>query len=61
MRQQGINLKLFKEERITPNPLEGDQWLLINSLGCKPIKKVNNIHLNPWENPESLWRSLLIT
>ncbi len=59
MRQQGINRGLFKEVNIDCTPQEKDEWLLINSLSCHPIRKVNDHLLNIFSTPESLWLSLL--
>ncbi len=59
MRQQGLNNGLFKEATLKAKPEKEDNWLLINSLGCRPINNVNNQNLQVWENPKDLWFSLL--
>ncbi len=59
MREQGLNSGLIKEAKINSQPLEEDEYLLINSLSCKPIKKVNNQMLNVYTKPKELWLSLL--
>ncbi len=61
MRQQGLKCGLFKEAIINNVPFEGDKWMLINSLGCRPIKKVNNHSLDIYSKPKELWMSLLKT
>tara|TARA_Y100001968_G_scaffold219364_1_gene202124 strand:- start:10325 stop:11158 length:834 start_codon:yes stop_codon:yes gene_type:complete len=58
MRGQGIKSGLIKEASLTSSPIEGDEWLLINSLGCKPIYKLNNSYLKSFTNPQELWLSL---
>jgi len=59
MRGQGIKKGFVKEEIIQPMPEENDQWVLINSLSCKPIKKVNRTSLKTLSNPNQLWMSLI--
>ena len=59
MRQQGINQGLLKETEIAAEIKPEDQWLLINSLSCKPIIQINQQSLKPLPDPEALWRSLL--
>ena len=59
MRQKGIDLGKVKEAQLEPKSKDGDTWLLINSISCRPIKKLNG-HLLPMHaNPENLWFSLL--
>ncbi len=59
MRQQGLNTGLIKEAKIAEEPEINDQWLLVNSLGCQPITKVNNTNLRQYEKAKDLWRLLL--
>ena len=59
MRQQGLDSGLIKEAEISDKPSKGDQWLLINSLSCKPINKVDTQSLSIFQNPQELWLSLL--
>ncbi len=59
MRQQGLNSGIIKEANIHHQPYPGDEWLLINSLSCRPIKKLNNQYLNIYSDPKQLWLSLL--
>ena len=58
MRQQGLKSGLFKEAKINRIPQKNDEWLLINSLSCRPIYKLNKKILNTFKNAESLWLSL---
>ncbi len=59
MRQQGLEKGLFKETKLSPEPQAEDQWLLINSLSCRSIVKLNQYSLRPYTNPKSLWESLI--
>ncbi len=59
MRQKGIDSGLFHEASLSPRPEEGDQWLLINSLQCHPLSKINNEPIQVFTNPQALWLSLL--
>ena len=59
MRQKALELGIIKEEKIYARPEEGDEWLLINSLSCKPIKLINNTALQVLVNPRVLWESIL--
>ncbi len=59
MRQQGLISGLIREEKISEMPEINDQWLLINSLNCQPIIKVNSIQLKAYEKAESFWKLLL--
>tara|TARA_Y100001968_G_scaffold333824_1_gene399884 strand:- start:5964 stop:6797 length:834 start_codon:yes stop_codon:yes gene_type:complete len=59
MRQQGLNAGLIKESQINIQPESDDEWLLINSLSCRPIYKVNDMDLPIYSNPKAFWLSLL--
>ena len=59
MRQQAIERMMMREEELDPYPKEGDQWLLINSLGCRPIQTFHTSKLDLFPNPKELWLSLL--
>ncbi len=59
MRQQGLDSGIIKEAKLSSQPEREDQWLLINSLSCHPIRKVNNQDLMIDQNPDKLWLSLL--
>ena len=58
MRAQGLKKGILKEAVIEVNPNKADEWLLINSLSCKSINKVNQINLSITPANESLWQSL---
>ncbi len=59
MREQGLKAGIIKEASIKPDPQKNDQWLLINSLSCKPIKSLNNKTLKEFLSPQDLWLSLI--
>jgi branched-chain amino acid aminotransferase len=59
MRARLIEQGMAQEADLTPQPQSGDSWLLINSLGCRPLSSVNGIPLKLHPNAEALWRSLL--
>ena len=58
MRQRGIDLNIIKEAVIAFTPQDDDEWFLINSLGCRPIHKVNKKELKISTNSEVFWLSL---
>lgn len=58
MRQQGIEHGILKEAKIKNQPIKNDQWLLINSLSCRPISKINQTNLDLFLKPEQFWHSL---
>jgi len=60
MRQQAIEKGLLQETRLSPHPEPNDQWLLINSLSCRPITRIDNQSMKVFKKAESLWYSLLI-
>ncbi len=60
MRQQGLDLGIFKEADLTHAPQKEDEWLLLNSLGCRAIQKINNQSLKIFPNPKQLWLSLIV-
>ena len=59
MRGEALKQGLLKEQSLSAEPQPGDQWLLINSLGCRTISQVNGEPLTNRGNGEALWRSLL--
>ena len=59
MRQRGIDLNIIKETLIESVPEDHDEWFLINSLSCRPIKQINKIKLNVKTNPKDFWLNLL--
>ncbi len=60
MREQAIKKGVCEETELSPTPEANDEWLLINSLSCHPVKQINNQPIKPFENAESFWHSLLI-
>jgi 4-amino-4-deoxychorismate lyase len=59
MRARLLELGLAAEADLTPDPQPGDHWLLINSLGCRPIRRLDEMELEVHLEAEALWRSLL--
>ncbi len=59
MRSQGIKKKIFNEEKISMKPQKKDQWFLINSLSCHPIKRINETTLSVKKDSTQIWYSLL--
>ena len=59
MRQQGIEKGIIQEASISLKPELNDQWLLINSLSCRPIKNIENHTLDVYKYPKDFWISLL--
>ena len=60
MRGQALNQGLMQEQSLSAKPHPGDQWLLINSLGCRTISQVNGEPLTNHGNGEAFWKSLLL-
>ena len=60
MREQAIKKGLCEETELSPMPEANDEWLLINSLSCHPIKRIDNQPIKIFQHAESLWHSLLI-
>ena len=61
MRGQALKQGLIKEQSLSAEPQPGDQWLLINSLGCRTISHVNEEPLTIRESGGAFWRSLLLS
>ena len=59
MRGQAIQQGLASEADLGGTFQPGDQALLINSLGCRPVHSVDGIALTPPTNVETIWTSLL--
>ena len=59
MRQRGIDLNIIKETLIEATPKDNDEWFLINSLSCHPIKKINTKEFKIKTNPKDFWLTLL--
>jgi 4-amino-4-deoxychorismate lyase len=59
MRGRLLELGLAEEAHLQATPHPGDRWLLINSLGCRPISAVNGQALSLHPSPKTLWQRLL--
>ena len=61
MRGRALALGLAQEARLEAAPQPGDHWLLLNSLSCRPLRRVDAHELSPLRNDEAeaLWRQLL--
>ena len=59
MRQRGIDLNMIKESIIEATPQDNDEWFLINSLSCRPIKQINKKKLRVKTNSKDFWLNLL--
>jgi 4-amino-4-deoxychorismate lyase len=61
MRSRSLALGLADERTLSPLPEPGDRWLLLNSLGARPLRAIDGTaldHLSAAE-AEALWRQLL--
>jgi 4-amino-4-deoxychorismate lyase len=61
MRGQALHQGLMQEQSLSAKPQAGDQWLLINSLGCRIISHVNGEPLTISGTGEAFWKSLLLS
>ena len=52
MRGQLLSRGLVQEERLEAQPQSGDRWLLINSLSCRPIERLDGQALTPHNRQE---------
>ena len=59
MRQRALDCGLVQEAVLNVIPEPGDEWLLINSLSCRPISLVNTSSLTLGQEVQGLWQSLL--
>jgi len=61
MRGRALAQGLAVEAELAPSPDPQDRWLLINSLGCRPLVAVDGLPLEPLSGAEAegLWRGLL--
>ena len=59
MRQRALELGLAREHPLEPEPQASDQWLLINSLSCRPIQQLDGWPLDLCNDPAGFWRQLL--
>jgi hypothetical protein len=57
------NRQLAEEAPLVASPSAGERWLLINSLGCRPLLRLDGHPLTAWPEAtaeaERLWRRLL--
>jgi len=64
MRGRLLELGLAAEARLEAAAEPGDRWLLINSLSCRPVLKLEGQPLGDWPgaaaDAERLWRRLLV-
>ncbi|KGG13728.1 MULTISPECIES: aminotransferase class IV [Prochlorococcus] len=58
MRAQALKKGIIQEAKLSIDPEEDDEWLLINSLSCRAISRINKIPTKLFTDPESFWRSL---
>jgi 4-amino-4-deoxychorismate lyase len=61
MRGRALALGLAAEARLEADPQPDDRWLLINSLGCRPLRSLNGSALADLSSSEAeaFWRRLL--
>jgi len=63
MRGRLLELGLVEEAPLVASPAAGERWLLINSLGCRPLLRLDGHPLEAWPEAETeaerLWRKLL--
>ena len=63
MRGRLLELGLVEEAQLEASPAAGERWLLINSLGCRPLLRLDGHPLEAWPEAETeaarLWRRLL--
>jgi 4-amino-4-deoxychorismate lyase len=63
MRGRLLELGLVEEAPLEASPAAGERWLLINSLGCRPLLRLDGHPLEAWPEAETeaerLWRKLL--
>ena len=63
MRGRLLELGLAEEAQLEASPAAGERWLLINSLSCRPLLRLDGHPLTAWPEAtteaERLWRRLL--
>ena len=59
MRGRCLALKLATEADVGSDLQPGDQAVMINSLGCRPIRSLDEQQLEPTAEPMQLWEQLL--
>tara|TARA_B100000700_G_C14907274_1_gene790403 strand:+ start:273 stop:1106 length:834 start_codon:yes stop_codon:yes gene_type:complete len=58
IRQKSLDLGITQEASLSSIPKANDEWLLINSLSCRPIYTVNDIPLKKFVGAKDLWLSI---
>ena len=53
-----LELGLAREAPLQATPEPGDAWLLINSLGCRPLRSVDDQALELHHDAEALWQEI---
>ena len=59
MRGRVLELQRAEEAPLAASPEPGDQWLLLNSLSCRPLLSLDGQRLEPHQGAEALWWGLL--
>ena len=59
MRKQLLEKGLVQEQIINATAESGDCWLLINSLDCRVVSRVNERHLDTEIDAAAFWKALL--
>lgn len=59
MRARALKQGIVRETRLGPEVHSNDCVLLINSLGCRSLKALNGIALDPYHEPEQFWQQLI--
>ena len=59
MRQRLLDQGVAREHRLETEPEPEDQWLLINSLDCRPVSAIDGQPLKISADAADLWTSLL--
>ena len=59
MRARALEQGMVRETTLGRTLNSNDRVLLINSLGCRSLKSVNGMALNPWLKSEKLWQQLI--
>ena len=59
MRQRLVDRGIAREQRLEPEPELEDQWLLINSLDCRPVSAINGQPLKISTDAAELWTNQL--
>ncbi len=59
MREQALKRGIVKEDLISRNPKENDEWILINSLSCHPVVELDGKSMKRFPDAQEFWLSLL--